>query len=44
VADLTRIYAGEQPDPAILRQAAELGALSEAWRNFLRDRLARIEG
>lgn len=42
VADLTRIYAGEPPDPALLRQAAELEALSEAWRGFLRDLLEKL--
>ncbi|HEU5098345.1 MAG TPA: MOSC domain-containing protein [Roseiflexaceae bacterium] len=41
VADLTRIYAGEQPDPASLRQAVDLEALSGAWRSFLRDLLER---
>lgn len=41
VADVTHLYASKQPDPAILRRAVELEALSEAWRSFLRDRLAQ---
>jgi MOSC domain-containing protein YiiM len=43
VADVTRLYADKHPDPAILRRAVDIEALSDAWRNFLRDRLARIE-
>jgi len=43
VADVTRLYASKQPDPAILRRAVDLEALSDAWRNFLRDRLAQSE-
>jgi len=43
VADITRLYAGKQPDPAILRRAVDLEALSDVWRAFLRDRLARSE-
>jgi MOSC domain-containing protein YiiM len=42
VTDVTRLYASKQPDPAILRRAANLAALSDAWRNFLRDRLERL--
>jgi MOSC domain-containing protein YiiM len=42
VADVTRLYASKQPDPAILRQAVHLDALSDAWRDFLRDRLNRL--
>ena len=41
VADVTRLYASKQPDPAILRRAVDLAALSDAWRHFLRDRLDR---
>ena len=43
VTDITRLYASKQPDPAILRRAVELEALSDAWRNFLRSRLEQIE-
>ena len=39
VADVTRLYASKQPDPATLRRAVELEALSDAWRDFLRGRL-----
>jgi MOSC domain-containing protein YiiM len=42
VADVTHLYADKHPDPAILRQAVNIEALSEAWRNFLRDRLSRL--
>jgi MOSC domain-containing protein YiiM len=44
VADVTRLYASKQADPATLRRAVDLEALSHAWRDFLRRRLARIEG
>jgi MOSC domain-containing protein YiiM len=43
IADVTRLYASKQPDPVILRRAVALEALSDAWRDFLRERLARIE-
>jgi len=43
VTNITRLYASKQPDLAILRRAVDLEALSDAWRNFLRDRLAQIE-
>jgi MOSC domain-containing protein YiiM len=43
VTDLTRLYASEHADPAILRRAVDLEALSDAWRGFLRDRLAQSE-
>jgi MOSC domain-containing protein YiiM len=43
VTDLTRFYASEHADPAILRRAVDLEALSDAWRGFLRDRLAQSE-
>ena len=44
VTDVTRLYASKQPDPATLRRAVDLTALSDAWRNFLRGRLAQVEG
>ena len=44
VADVTRLYASKQADQATLRRAVDLEALSDAWRNFLRDQLARLEG
>jgi MOSC domain-containing protein YiiM len=43
IADVTDLYASKQPNPAILRRAVHLDALSEAWRGFLRDRLAQSE-
>ncbi len=43
VADVTRLYASKHADPAILRRAVDLEALSDAWRGFLRDRLAQLE-
>jgi len=42
VTDVTHLYASKHPDPAILRRAVGLDALSDAWRNFLRDRLERL--
>jgi len=44
IADVTQLYASKRPDPATLRRAVELEALSDAWRNFLRGRLEQIEG
>jgi MOSC domain-containing protein YiiM len=41
IADAIDLYASDRPNPAILRRAADLAALSEAWRGFLRDRLAQ---
>ncbi len=43
VTDVTHLYASKRPDPVTLRRAADLEALSDAWRDFLRDRLAQIE-
>jgi MOSC domain-containing protein YiiM len=43
VTDVTRLYASKQPDPAILRRAVDLAALSDAWRDFLRSRLEQID-
>jgi MOSC domain-containing protein YiiM len=43
VADVTRLYSSKHADPAILRRAVDLEALSNAWRGFLRDRLAQLE-
>jgi MOSC domain-containing protein YiiM len=44
VTDVTRLYASKQADPATLRRAVDLEALSDAWRDFLRDRLAQLQG
>ena len=43
VTDVTQLYASKHADPAILRRAVVLEALSDAWRGFLRDRLAQLE-
>jgi MOSC domain-containing protein YiiM len=42
VADVTRLYASKQADPATLRRAVDLEALSDAWRDFLRGRLEQL--
>jgi MOSC domain-containing protein YiiM len=42
VANAMRLYVSKRPDPAILRRAVDLEALSDAWRNFLRSRLERL--
>jgi MOSC domain-containing protein YiiM len=41
IADAIDLSASDRPNSAILRRAADLAALSEAWRGFLRDRLAQ---
>jgi MOSC domain-containing protein YiiM len=43
VTDVTQLYVSKHSDPAILRRAVDLEALSDAWRGFLRDRLAQLE-
>ena len=43
IADAVYLYAAKHPDPAILRRAVDLEALSGAWRDFLRSRLDQIE-
>jgi MOSC domain-containing protein YiiM len=42
IADAIHLYASKQPNPAILRRAVDLEALSDAWRSFLRSRLERL--
>jgi len=42
VADITRIYAFDKRDTITLRRAAALEALSENWRDYFRDQLARV--
>jgi MOSC domain-containing protein YiiM len=42
VADVTHLYASKHADPAILRRAVDLEALSEPWRDFLRSRLEQL--
>ena len=41
VSDVARLYTAERPDPKLLRQASELAALSEGWREHFRNRLPR---
>ena len=43
VTDVTQLYVSKHADLAILRRAVDLEALSDAWRGFLRDRLAQLE-
>ncbi|HEX9726521.1 MAG TPA: MOSC domain-containing protein [Vicinamibacteria bacterium] len=40
VSDVARLYTDEHPEPKLLRQASELAALSEGWREHFRDRLS----
>ena len=42
IADAMRLYTSKQPNPATLRRAVDLEALSGAWRNILRGRLAQL--
>ena len=39
VADVVNLYVADAPDPALLRRASELPALSEGWRDHFRKRL-----
>jgi MOSC domain-containing protein YiiM len=43
VIDVTQLYVSKHADLAILRRAVDLEALSDAWRGFLRHRLAQLE-
>jgi MOSC domain-containing protein YiiM len=42
VADITRLYAFEKDDGEMLRQAVQLEALPESWRNYFAGQLDRI--
>jgi MOSC domain-containing protein YiiM len=42
VADITRLYAFESDDREMLRQAVQLKALPESWRNYFAEQLDRI--
>jgi MOSC domain-containing protein YiiM len=42
VADITRIYAFDKNDTITLRRAAALEALSEDWRDYFREQLAKV--
>ena len=41
VADITRLYVADKPDPVLLRGAAELEALPANWRDYFRQQLQR---
>jgi len=39
VTQIVRLYVASDPDPALLRRASELAALSESWREHFRGKL-----
>lgn len=39
VANIVRLYSTENPEPELLRQASQLSALPDGWREQFRDRL-----
>lgn len=39
VADIARLYTADESEQALLRQASELAALPEGWRDYFRNRL-----
>jgi len=39
VADITRLYVADKPEPELLRQAAGLAALPANWRDYFLQRL-----
>lgn len=41
VADITRLYASDGEDEALLRRAAAIEGLPASWRDYFRERLAR---
>jgi MOSC domain-containing protein YiiM len=43
IAEATRLYAGRDPDPALLRRALEAAALPEGWRARFRKRLDKAD-
>src|SRR3990172_4083060 len=42
VADITRLYAGDQDDLATLRRVIEVGALPESWRDWALKQIERL--
>lgn len=44
VADVTRLYAADAADQALLRRASELPALPESWRAYFRERILEPKG
>jgi MOSC domain-containing protein YiiM len=43
VADITRIYAFDKSDYDAMRRAVKVNALSESWRGYFHQRLAKID-
>jgi len=43
VADITRLYAGDQDDLATLRRVIEVGALPESWRDWALKQIERLQ-
>jgi len=39
VAEIARLYTADEAEQELLRQASELAALSEDWREYFRNRL-----
>ncbi|MBI2318193.1 MAG: MOSC domain-containing protein [Betaproteobacteria bacterium] len=39
VADIARLYAADESEQELLRQASELAGLPESWRAYFRNRL-----
>jgi MOSC domain-containing protein YiiM len=44
IADITRLYAHDRKDFALMRRAAELEALPDSWRDYFKKILARDNG
>ena len=42
VSDITRLYDGQKPNADLLRRAIALTALPEGWREYFRERLAKL--
>ncbi|PYS74265.1 MAG: MOSC domain-containing protein [Acidobacteria bacterium] len=42
VVDITRLYAREKGNAALLRRALEVEALPEGWRHYFQDRLEKL--
>ena len=41
VADITSLYADDDPDPELMKRAIELEALPSSWRNYFAKKLGR---
>ncbi|MBD0369997.1 MAG: MOSC domain-containing protein [Pyrinomonadaceae bacterium] len=42
VSDITRLYAQDREDKETMRRAIEVEALPDAWREFFRERMAKL--